>query len=415
MEKTRSRSTAGVVLLLVVLAFVVLKYVGTISRWKLTHWLFSYELGFVKRGLVGTVLQAVSPGGVVTAESVVEISLAIAALFAFGLGALAFPLFAETGRQRSLLIALVALLAPGIGYVLADLGRFDILNLLLCLASILVARRTGRFPFAMFLVVSCVLVLIHEAALALAVPTLFVAYLHANGRLGALADPRQWAGLGVRLAPALLLGAALLTFGRSDLALPELLARLVPHADFPPQPRSAYVLVRSLESNVLQVLGGQSASSEVPLGSVELVAFWMVLGVALPQQLLAHISFLPLDRERRLPVLIALHLCFAAPFVLMSVGVDWARWAALSSAQCATLMLLFARDLPAAGEACLPRSFVAAALGFLVVAAGSGYGMQGARSGMGMSPQTNVLLWLDDMQRAKAWHDAFQTGQVVEP
>jgi hypothetical protein len=397
-----------VVLLVVVLVFVALKYLGTITRWKLTHWLFSYELGFVKRGLVGTLLQAGMPAGVVTVEAVVVVSLIIVAVFLFALGALALPLFAEEGRQRSALVALAALLAPGIGYLLSDLGRFDVLNLGLCLLAILVARRMGRFPAALFLPVSCLLMLIHEAALVLSFPTLLVAYLHANGRLDALVDPRRWSALALRASPALLLCAGSILFGRSDLPLPDLLAQLAAHADFAPIPQSAYVLVRGLDSNIAQVLGqGTGEAAEVSLGGVDMLQFWMVLAIAAFQQVFAHLAFRPLDRSASRPMLTALHLCFAAPFLLMLVGVDWARWAALGSAQCAVLMLLFARQMPAASEAPVPRRLVALALAFVIVAAGSGYAMQGARRGMVLPPQVNVLSWIHDAERSPAWYYAF--------
>jgi hypothetical protein len=174
-------------------------------------------------------------------------------------------------------------------------------------------------------------------------------------------------------------------------------------------PQSAYVLVRSLDSNVAQVLGGTSAgeSGEVSLGRVDLLQFWMLFGVAVLQQAFAHLSFRRLDRARRLPVLAALHLCFAAPFVLMLVGIDWARWAALASAQSAVLMLLFARELPGSDEVPGKSRFAALTLAFLVFAAGSGYRMQGARRGMVMSPQVNVLGWWYDTEQGGAWYHGF--------
>jgi hypothetical protein len=406
---------SGVVLLLVVLVFVVLKYLGTLSPWKLTHWLFSYELGFVKRGLVGTLLRAGLPREVVTVESVVVVSLIIAAVFVVALYLLALPLLVEEGRQRSGLIALAALLAPGIGYLLSDLGRFDVLIVALCLLTILAARRMGRFPHALFLAVACLLVLIHEAAIVLAVPMLFVAHLHGSGRLQAVADPRQWPALALRVAAPVLVCAAVTLFGRSDLALADLLGTLAAHADFTPLPRSAYVLVRTVDSNFAQVLGGQAGGEapEISLGTVDMLQFGMILGVAGLQQVLGHLSFQPLDRERRLPILTALHLSFAAPFVLLIVGIDWGRWVALASAQCAVLMLLFARDLPLSSEAPVPRRFAALALAFVVLAAGSGYRMHGVRRpGMLTSPQANVLSWVSDTQRSTAWHQAFVVPQV---
>jgi hypothetical protein len=343
----------------------------------------------------------------VTVESVVAVSLAIAATFVVALGSLALPVFTE-GRWRPGLVALAALLSPGLGYLLSDLGRFDVLNLTLCLLAILVARRLGRFPDALFVSVACLAVLVHEAALVLALPLLLVTYLDGNGRLDALVDPGRWPALALRAAAPVLLCAALIVFGRSELPLPELLARLAAHAEFTPLPQSAYVLVRSLDSNVAQVLGGNSLeAAEVRLGKVDTLQFWLVFGVAALQQGFAHLSFRRLDRVRRLPVLAAFHLCFAAPFVLMLVGIDWARWAALASAQSAVLMLWFARELPVSIEAREPSRFAALALVFLIIGAGSGYRMQGARRGMVLSPQANVLGWWNDSERGGAWYHGF--------
>jgi hypothetical protein len=408
---------SGIALLLVLVAFVVAKYLGTLNPWKLTHWAFSYDLGFVKRALPGTLLQWVLPGGVVTREAVVAVSVGISGAFVLALAMLAFPLFADPMRRRSLLVAIAALLAPGIGFLLADLGRFDILNLSLSLLAILLAERLGRFPYPVFVAVATVQLLIHEAALVLAVPVLFVAYLRSNGRLGALIDRAQWPELGVRVAPVVLLFGVLAVFARSDLTLPDLLARLASRTDFEPVPRSTLVLLRSLDSHLGQVAGLQGAPGAAPgtkpvLGSGDLLSLWLILGVAVLQQVVAHVSFRALDREGRLPVWVALHLSFAAPFVMLLVGVDWPRWVALASAQCAVLMLLFARDLLDAGERDEPRGFFVLVLVFVIVASGSSYRMLGARFGMTVSPQTNVLGWLHDLRASDAWYEPFLRADV---
>jgi hypothetical protein len=396
-----------------VVLFVLLKYLGTINAWKLTHWLFSYELGFVKRGLVGTLAHAVLPRGIVTREAVVVASLVVVAVFLIALACFALPLFGGEERRRSWYVGLVALLAPGIGYLLSDLGRFDILNVALCLLTLLAARRLGRFPYPLFVAVSWLILLIHEAALLIALPMLFVAYLHANGRLGELAELRRWPLLALRLAPALLLAAVIALLGRSDLALPDLVARLATQADFAPSPESAFVLERSLDSDVAQVMGETTDDSngaemkELRLGGVDPLPFELILGVAALQQLFAHLVFLALDRARRRPTLIALHLGFAAPLLLMLVGVDWQRWAAMASAQSTVMMLLFARDLPATRESPLPIGLAALALGLVVVTAGSSYEMEGARREIVESPQTSVLFLIEDAHRSRFWYQAF--------
>ena len=398
---------SGGALLAVVLAFVVLKYLGTVNPWKLTHWLFSYELGFVKRGLVGTLLRAALPGRVVTSEMIVGVSLVVAAAFIAALGTLALPLLMERHRRRSVLIGLIGLLAPGVGYLLSDLGRFDVLNLALSLLTILAALRLKRFPYPLFLGVSCALLLIHEAALVLAVPLLFFAHLQLNDRLDALVNPARWTALALRLCPLVLLFGGITFFGRSELALGELLDRLAEHADFAPSPRSAYVLLRGLDSNVAQVVGGEPGPVGLALGHADALTFSLVFGMAVVQQVFTHVSFRVLDRRERIATITALHLTFAAPFVLLAVGIDWERWAALASAQSAMLMMLFARGLPASSEAPVSRDYFAFALGLLVVAAGSGHPMEGARRGLVHSPQANVLDWLEDRRNSAVWYEAF--------
>jgi hypothetical protein len=416
-REARPCSKSGVALLLVLVAFVVAKYLGTLNPWKLTHWAFGYDLGFVKRALAGTLLQWALPGGIVTREAVVAVSLGICGAFVLALATLAFPLFVDPARRRSLLVAVAAFLAPGLGFLLADLGRFDVLNLLLSLLAILFAERLGRFHYLLFVAVATVQMLIHEAALVLSVPVLFVAYLRSNGRLRALANRARWPELGMRVAPVVLLFGALVVFARSDLTLPDLLARIASRTDFEPAPRSTLVLLRSLDSHLGQVAGLRGAPGADPgtrpvLGSGDLLSLWLILGVAVLQQVLAHVSFRTLDRERRLPVWCALHLCFAAPFVMLLVGVDWPRWVALASAQCAVLMLLFARDLSDEGERDESRGFVVLVLSFVVVASGSSYRMLGARFGMTVSPQTNVLGWLQDMEKSDAWYEPFLRADV---
>jgi hypothetical protein len=353
-------SRAGAALLVVLLVFVGLKYLGTTSPWKLTHWLFSYELGFVKRGLVGTLIQASSAGGVVSGEAIVATALVIAGLFLMVLGAFACPLFAGRPRRGALAIGTVALLSPGVGFLLSDLGRFDILNLTLCLLALMAASALGRFPAVWFVAVSFVALLIHEAALLLCLPMLFVTFLELNGQLGALLDRSRWPWLALVAAPPLLLFVALTYLGFSDRPLPELVASLAAHADFEPAPRSAYVLLRPLRSNLAQVLGTDGAVPEtgapLALGSADTVSFWLILGVAALQLGFAHLAFADCEPARRRAVRLALTGCFLAPLPLMIIGVDWSRWVGAGSVQCAVLMLLFARPASPVGAAVVRRA-----------------------------------------------------------
>jgi hypothetical protein len=269
-----------------------------------------------------------------------------------------------------------------------------------------------------FVAVSFVALLIHEAALLLCLPMLFVTFLELNGQLGALLDRSRWPWLALVAAPPLLLFVALTYLGFSDRPLPELVASLAAHADFEPAPRSAYVLLRPLRSNLAQVLGTDGAVPEtgapLALGSADTVSFWLILGVAALQLGFAHLAFADCEPARRRAVRLALTGCFLAPLPLMIIGVDWSRWVGAGSVQCAVLMLLFARTLPAASGA-PTRNFVLATLLVVVLLAGAGVPMQGARRGIVMSPQAGVMGWLRDHRVAEAWYLAFARSLTPSP
>ncbi|MEN8161963.1 MAG: hypothetical protein ABFS41_17980, partial [Myxococcota bacterium] len=149
------------------------------------------------------------------------------------------------------------------------------------------------------------------------------------------------------------------------------------------------------------------AAQALALGSVDMLSFWLILAIAALQQGFAHFAFAGLEPARTRAVRVALHGCFLAPLALMAVGVDWARWVAAGSVQCAVLLLVFARALPAEREAPVARGFALGTLLVIIVAAGSGIPMQGARRGIVMSPQAGVMSWLRDHRNSDAWYRAF--------
>jgi hypothetical protein len=344
---------------------------------------------------------------------VVGLSLAIATLYQAALAVFAWPAFAAPRRRRALAIGLCALAAPGYGYLLSDLGRYDVLNYALCLVALVASRAAGRFPYPFFLALGAGMLLIHEAALLLAVPVLFVGHLEAEGRLCWLWDRRRLGDLAIRLAPLAALFAAIALFGESDLTLRELMPRLAAHSEVPPSAQSAYVLVRGLDSNVAQLLGREDriALSDglhgPPLGGVVFDDFWGILPIVLLQLGLTLALLGGVPAERRRPILAAVLLCFLAPFPLMLIGIDWDRWAALASAHCATLGLLFARELPGRFEAPLSRGLALLAALFVILAASKSYTMQGARWKSAESPVAGVERFLVDWEMSPSWDRAF--------
>ncbi len=406
---------AGAAMLVFALAFVALKYLGTVNAWKATHWLFTYDLGFVKRGLLGTMASAMTPFDVTPVAAIVAFSLGAAALFVVALGVFAWPAFAKPLRWRTRAAALAALASPGFGYLLSDLGRFDIVNYALGLGVIVATRAWGRFPDALFVVSAGVMLLIHEAALLLALPIVTLVWLDANDRLAWLLEPARWPALAARLAPVAAIAAGVTLFGGADMTLRELMPRLAARADFVPSAQSAYVLVRGLDSNVAQVLGRETAIAlengrvGPPLGPILRDSFASILPFALAQLAVALFLVRSLVGDRRRVATAAIVLGFLAPWPLLLVGVDWGRWVAIASAHCATLTLHFAPELP--DERAAPFRGVGAALvaAFVILSAGTSYTMEGARWGSAETPWTGVARWMQDARGSQTWDRAFVT------
>jgi hypothetical protein len=131
------------------------------------------------------------------------------------------------------------------------------------------------------------MLLIHEAALLLALPVLGVAYLDANGRLGWLVERERWPALAAQLAPVPVFFALLSLVGGADVSLRELMPRLAERSEFLPSASSAYVLVRGLESNFAQVMGWErnialeAGRKGPPLGPILVESFFWILPFAL--------------------------------------------------------------------------------------------------------------------------------------
>jgi hypothetical protein len=131
-----------------------------VSDWNVTHWLFTYDLEFTRRALVGTLLWGlVEPDPeLVRGLGVALLVVCSAALIFFAGWALRRRLVAFGVGFAVLTAACPATLAQ-FGY---DCGRFDQLNLILFLAAlVLIVRGTVAAPLGVaLLTVIALLILI---------------------------------------------------------------------------------------------------------------------------------------------------------------------------------------------------------------------------------------------------------------
>jgi len=360
MTGTSPRSWRGAATLLALTALIlllVLKYLDGTDAYKLTHWLFAYQdLGFVKRGLVGTLAAYLDRDGIISAAEVIYASMALTALFALSLVLLCAPLCSDTRQRLGVMLACVVLTSPAIGHMLSEFGRFDLINYTVaCLVSI-AALHYRRFPPAAFLLASTLMLLIHEAALLTSIPVLFIVFLYLNTDIERL-DLKTLLLFSLRhLAAVLLVFFLAMLLGRSSLSLGDLISLLESKADFEIDVESAHVLVREFSSNLEQVIvGHQTMGGGVPKGfspglqDLQVGQFIIVTPMSLAQWIYSLLVFSLLGRAvnaaTRRFVLLAATAGYLAVVPLYFVGIDWVRWAALMAVNSGLLTLVFAREL----------------------------------------------------------------------
>jgi hypothetical protein len=181
-------------------------------RWNYSHWLFSYEFGFLRRGLVGSLVAALAePPGL---ESVRAYYAGLLwATFTAYWGVLAL-------RRRWITTGGAALLLAGIvspfflrNFVL-DHGRFDVLGLLAAMA-VLAGLSVGiRLAAGIALVASALLPAAHEAQVLLYLPVIWAFVV-----LALLRARRRREALAFLLTAVLIAGAVLLALTLSNPAL----------------------------------------------------------------------------------------------------------------------------------------------------------------------------------------------------
>ncbi|MCY7295035.1 hypothetical protein [Alteromonas sp. a30] len=148
-----------------------------VSDWKFTHYLFNYEYGFIKRGLVGELFAFFSPN--IHFQSVVSFSYLLVIALSVVLVAMWSQVFFKDRSKAALLLALIAIVSPfTIQHLVYDLGRFDAITALLALATIGAIKNTkGPSQFLLVNLLLSTSLLVHEAAFFMFFPLIFAYWL----------------------------------------------------------------------------------------------------------------------------------------------------------------------------------------------------------------------------------------------
>ncbi len=288
-----------------------------ITNWILTHWTFRYSDGFRGRALIGSLVGWLAEDPV-PQRDILVISGTLIVLFA---AACVWLIVRAWGRQPTLVTAVASiclLTGPGgLPFIALDLGRFDVVGLLLLMVALTVVLRWS--PAASLLLIAVfggVGVAVHEAFLVAQLPVILAAWW-----VTTRPAPRRGA---IMVAMSLMPAAAVMGWihAGATLAPPEMDAALARASDyiagdFIPEPLSMAAQARETGDAMAYTWSRVSSRQSMFHRGVGLAACAPALlaGWHLLKRLgrgggpLAAASF--------------------GPMALFVVGHDWGRWAAL--------------------------------------------------------------------------------------
>lgn len=272
-----------------------------------THLALTYELGLIPRGLWGSVLDVLSlmPGSV-TGAALAGHAVLVASVAGF----VAVGLRGRTEwatSQRAVLACGVLASPAGFPFLAAEMGRLDVVLVVLTILAVGVGVRGRRFAPVGAGVIAAAAVLVHEAAALVTVPLVVVTVSRRHSARRALLSA------GIALGA---LGAVVLL--PMPVPQPDLAAWLATRIDRV-DPFATMLPYQGLDTAWTRAWTHLTGPGVSQLG-------WTVLAVAAPVGLAARAIRRSTTLHRALFVLAAL-----CPLLLVLVGTDIPRWFALST------------------------------------------------------------------------------------
>ena len=317
-----------------------------VSPWRLTQWWLSYDLGFVKRGLMGTLLRPLAER-MGHEASVHAAAVAILVVAIISLVAIAAYLAKQAHWTPVAVVLSVAFVTmPGsVATIATDLGRFDGVLVAIAVASlgIMLLEIRSRAPLAAlvsFALLQPLAVFVHEIYVVVAGPLL--------ATVAAASWRRLRRGTRVMLAATAVLAIGLtgvtMVVGGLEATAEQLYSIAATQLTFEPSLAALAVPTSTLRDNLA------FAFSTWLRPSGWLIVFATALGVTPAFVVVgATLRWLGTTDPRSIGFVAVPAL---APFSLLLVGIDAGRWgmfASLNAMLCA-MILLTEREQPPASR-----------------------------------------------------------------
>ena len=227
-----------------------------VNNWRATHFLFSFQDGFVSRALIGTLIRTFFSQYFGSFAAIKIISAVILVVYSLLLSISGSRYWRGDRSLPCFLNVMIILTSPAtIAFMAGEAGCFDTAAYALAMIALLfLPVLPKRLHWLFVSLVALTLVLIHEVMLMLPIPLLVACILSKNysiepsGQLRGLKAAVFW------MLPAILFAGYCLTFARFELSqdsFRQTMALLQNYADFEIQPGSVMVHFRALRENVL--------------------------------------------------------------------------------------------------------------------------------------------------------------------
>lgn len=303
---------------------------------KLAQWLISYEFGFVKRGMVGSIISVIpiQPGYIF----LLSCALIVHIVLLFALIAYSARRLSE-GSNNSWLLFLLLFMGSSatIQHFTYDMGRFDHFLLLILLASLAILDFKPKLKW--LIVPMCLIgMLIHEAFFFLFFPFILAAsfYLLQN-------SPQQKAFLTTLSMTVFIILVFIVVFGSmetiDEAAYLEYLA--LKTYDFTPTQHSISPLFLSLEKNIFLTLNYLLQAKT--LKEHILLLLWQLPVLIVLYYIITSI-YNSVKKLNELRYFILLLASAAAPLLMYFLGIDFYRWIAAAMTNMFLLVVLLSSN-----------------------------------------------------------------------